>query len=188
MNIYVFTFIFRSQPQHYSQFTGYLAHYWKLAFIDYADDKIVEVIPHIDKAKEEEAKTKEIVINSVGEYQFNDKTLILKKYVDSEVFVFPDATANFVYVDLSKVKLPLTFRTRRDGDIINPFGMQGSMKLKKYLNSKCVPRHKRDELLCLVDENEVLWVVGVGLSNKIGVTKVPTHVIEVRDEQISTNE
>ena len=53
------------------------------------------------------------------------------------------------------------------------------MKLKKYLNSKGVLRHKRDELLILADDNEVLWVVGVGLSNKIGVTKTPTHVIEV---------
>ena len=53
------------------------------------------------------------------------------------------------------------------------------MKLKKYLNSKGVSRHRRDELLLLTNEDEVLWVVGVGLSNKIGVDKVPTHVIEV---------
>ena len=70
-------------------------------------------------------------------------------------------------------------RTRRDGDIISPFGMTGSMKLKKYMNSKGVNRHKRDDILVLAKENEVLWVVGVGLSNKIGVSKVPTHVIEV---------
>ena len=53
------------------------------------------------------------------------------------------------------------------------------MKLKKYLNSKGVNRHKRDDLLLLSNDSEVLWVVGVGLSNKIGVTKIPTHVIEV---------
>ena len=70
-------------------------------------------------------------------------------------------------------------RTRREGDIITPFGMTGSMKLKKFLNSKGVNRHKRDDILVLAKENEVLWVVGVGLSNKIGVSKTPTHVIEV---------
>ncbi len=75
--------------------------------------------------------------------------------------------------------MPLTVRTRRDGDIINPFGMRGTMKLKKYLNSKGVNKHKRDEILLLTNNDEVLWVVGVGLSDKIGVTSVPTHVIEV---------
>lgn len=142
----------------------------------YADDKIVETIPH---RSTEEKSTVEIVINGEGEYEIGDKKLVLKKYVEKDVFIFPEATANFVYVDLSKIKLPLTLRNRREGDIINPFGMSGSMKLKKYLNSKGVQRHKRDELLILADDNEVLWIVGVGLSNKIGVTKAPTHVIEV---------
>lgn len=142
----------------------------------YADDKIVETIPH-RSTKEKPAL--EIVIDGEGEYEVGDKKLVLKKYVERDVFIFPEAAANFVYVDLSKIKLPLTLRNRRDGDVINPFGMSGSMKLKKYLNSKGVLRHKRDELLILADDNEVLWVVGVGLSNKIGVTKTPTHVIEV---------
>lgn len=142
----------------------------------YADDKIVETIPH---RSTEEKPVLEVVIDGEGEYQIGDKKLVLKKYVEKDVFIFPEAAANFVYVDLSKIKLPLTLRNRRDGDVINPFGMSGSMKLKKYLNSKGVLRHKRDELLILADDNEVLWVVGVGLSNKIGVTKTPTHVIEV---------
>lgn len=142
----------------------------------YADDKIVETIPH---RSTEEKPALEIVIDGEGEYEVGNKKLVLKKYVEKDVFIFPEAAANFVYVDLSKIKLPLTLRNRRDGDVINPFGMSGSMKLKKYLNSKGVLRHKRDELLILADDNEVLWVVGVGLSNKIGVTKTPTHVIEV---------
>ena len=67
----------------------------------------------------------------------------------------------------------------KDGDIITPYGMKGSMKLKKYFNSKGVNRHKRDEIPLLVIDNEVLWAAGVGLSNKIAVEKIPTHVIEV---------
>ncbi len=144
----------------------------------YVDDKIIESIPHKAQPKAEDPAW-EIVIDSEGEYQIGDRKLIIKPYVEQEVFVFPEATANFVYVDLSNVKLPLIARTRRDGDIINPFGMTGTMKLKKYMNSKGVNRHKRDDILILANEDEVLWVVGVGLSNKIGVTKVPTHVIEV---------
>ena len=148
----------------------------------YVDDKIIETIPHKTDAEKEEdlLKSVEIAIYDVGEYDFAGQKLILKKYEEDEIFVFPESTANFVYVDLSNIQLPITIRTRRDGDVINPFGMTGTMKLKKYLNSKGVPRHKRDKLLLLTSGDEVLWVVGVGLSNKIGVTKIPTHVIEVR--------
>lgn len=144
----------------------------------YVDERIIETIPH-KAQKNDVMKALELVIDSEGEYQFGEKKLIIKSYVADDVFIFPESTANFAYVDLSKVKLPLVVRTRRDGDVINPFGMTGSMKLKKYMNSKGVNRHKRDEILILANEDEVLWVVGVGLSNKIGVAKTPTHVIEV---------
>ena len=70
-------------------------------------------------------------------------------------------------------------RYRQDGDVINPFGMTGTMKLKKYFNSKGVSRHERDNKILITKDNEVLWAAGVGLSNKIGVIKKPTHVIEV---------
>ena len=103
----------------------------------------------------------------------------IKKYVDKDIFVFPESTSNFAYVDLSNIKFPLILRTRKDGDIISPFGMTGSMKLKKYMNAKGVPKHNRDEILLLCNDTEVLWVLGVGLSSKIGVKTKPTHVLEV---------
>lgn len=142
----------------------------------YADEKVIETIP---RRKHTQTNRLVIEISEEGEYKIADKTIKIKKYVDREVFSFPESTASFVYVDLSKIKFPLVFRNRKDGDIINPFGMTGTMKLKKYLNSKGVSRHNRDELLLLTNEEEVLWVVGVGISNKIGVNKIPTHVIEI---------
>lgn len=141
----------------------------------YADDKIVETIPHKDK---EVKKEFEIEIDGVGEYQIGEHRFIIRDYEDENLFVFPESTSNFAYVDLSGLKFPFTLRTRRDGDTISPFGMTGTMKLKKYLNSKGVPRHNRNELLLLCNDTDVLWVVGVGISSKIGVDKVPTHVIE----------
>lgn len=143
----------------------------------YVDDKIIETIPHRKKAVD--TPIAEVEINGVGEYKFGDKTFVIKPYVEKEIFVFPESASNFAYVDLSDIQGNLCIRTRKDGDIINPFGMRGSMKLKKYLNSKGISRHKRDELILLADGNEILWVVNVGLSNKIGVSKLPTHVIEV---------
>ena len=52
--------------------------------------------------------------------------------------------------------------------------------MKKYLNSKGISKHKRDDVILLAKENEILWAIGVGLSNKVGVVTSPTHVIEIK--------
>lgn len=144
----------------------------------YVDEKTIEEIPK-RKQNFNEGLFEPININGIGEYEIGNKTLTIKEYMEKDLFIFPDSTANFVYVDLSEITLPLTVRTRQDGDTINPFGMTGSMKLKKYFNSKGVSRHVRDDILLLTQGSEVLWAIGVGISNKIGVTKTPTHVIEI---------
>ncbi len=145
----------------------------------YVDEKIAEVIPH--KTTSFIDKLNPIYIQKEGEYKFGNKIFTLKKYDENKLFVFPNSTANFAYVDLTNTKFPLILRSRCDGDVIIPFGMKGSMKLKKFMNSKGVSRHKRDDIPLLCSEKEVLWVAGVGLSNRIGVTHTPSHVIEIQD-------
>ena len=142
----------------------------------YVDEKYIETIPHKNTTQKQVAN---YLISEEGEYKINDKTLIIKKYAEKDLFTFPESTSSFIYVDLSKVEFPLVLRNRLEGDVINPFGMNGTMKLKKYLNSKGVNRHNRDELLLLANDDEILWVVGVGISNKIGVKTIPTHVLEI---------
>ena len=143
----------------------------------YADEKSIETIPQREKT--EDADNFEVKISGEGEYKALDKKFAVKKYVEKDLFIFPEATSSFAYVDLSNVKFPLVLRHRKDGDIISPFGMHGSMKLKKYMNAKGVPRHNRDDVLLLCDDKEVLWAVSIGISSKIGVKDKPTHVIEI---------
>lgn len=143
----------------------------------YADNKIIETIPAL-KENVTPKEQPEFIIDGEGEYTIDNKRFIVRPYVEEQIFVFPEASSNFAYVDLKNVGFPLTLRTRKDGDVISPFGMSGTMKLKKYLNSKGVPRHNRDGIFMLCKDGEVLWVAGVGLSNKIGVKNKPTHLIE----------
>lgn len=146
----------------------------------YADDKVIETIPR--KSTNSAAISEEIKIECEGEYKFGSKTFSIKKYYEYDSFnsIYPPSDANCAIIDISRVRFPLTLRTRKDGDIISPFGMEGSMKLKKYLNSKAIPRHDRDSLLLLCKENEVLWAVGTGISSKIAVKNKPTHILEIK--------
>lgn len=128
------------------------------------------------------AKSKnEITIETEGKYKIEElkREIILEKSSGKKPDKFPNETESFAYIDLSKIDFPLTIRTRREGDFIIPFGMTGSMKLKKYLNSKGISMHEKDELILLCKDSEVLWVAQVGLSNKLKVIDKPTHKISV---------
>lgn len=143
----------------------------------YTDNKTIETIPRKSETPKQELEP--INITKEGEYKFGDKTFSIKKYDQSKLFVFPNSTATFAYIDISEQGFPLTLRTRKDGDIIAPFGMKGTMKLKKYMNGKGVSKHHRDNIPLLCNDKEVLWVTGVGLSDRIGVKTTPTHVVEI---------
>ena len=94
-------------------------------------------------------------------------------------FKYPKEDENIAYVNLDDFE-NLIIRTRRDGDIIQPFGMKGTMKLKKYLNSKAFEQHKKNSLVLLCKNNEVLWACGVGLNEKLKVvSKIPKYVLKL---------
>lgn len=122
-----------------------------------------------------------IKIDKTGEYK-NGRITVNICECDS----MPDKTdkhsGRVVYVDFSSIDFNFEFRNRQDGDIIQPYGMNGHQKLKKYLNSKKIPNHKKDELLFLTQGKEILWAPNIGLSDKIKVTKNPTHKIEVKTD------
>ena len=143
----------------------------------YADNKFIEVLPR----RTQNSKYNDFIeVFTEGSYHFKNCIVNITKYnINNKPINYPLSTSNSAYVDLSKIKFPITIRNRQDGDIINPFGMSGSMKFKKYLNSKGVARQDRDNIIILASENEILWSVSVGLSNKVAVKDVPTHIIEV---------
>lgn len=124
----------------------------------------------------------EIEIDIEGTYNFGTICDISVKEYTKKVDKFPSTDEPKVYVDLSNIGFPLVLRTRRNGDIIQPLGMNGKMKLKKYLINKNIPSHERDKIILLCKGNEVLWAVGIGLSEKIKTVDLPTHKLELEGE------
>ena len=61
-------------------------------------------------------------------------------------------------------------RTRREGDYMHPFGMNGKSKLlSDILTDKKVPRPIRDAVPVIARGSEVLWAAGVGISENAKV-------------------
>lgn len=140
----------------------------------YVSNKIVELVVKTPKLEDE------VCVRLEGDYKIGNYEFSISTYVDEDFDSFPEDNTYSAFIDLNSIDLDLVLRTRQDGDIINPLGMSGTMKLKKYLISKSIPQHKRDDLILLCQGNEVLWVAGVGLSNKILVTDKPTHKITLK--------
>ena len=73
----------------------------------------------------------------------------------------------------------LILRARQEGDRFFPLGSPGTKKLKKYFIDRKIPRETRDSIPVLVCDNDVLWVVGYGISGKYKVTDRTETVMKV---------
>ncbi len=131
---------------------------------------------HADNFKKIE---QEVEISDVGTYTIDNNNHFSILPNTQMPDKFPKAIHKSAYIDLNDITFPLTLRTRRNGDIIQPFGMQGKMKLKKYFINKNIPEHDRDKIILLCKDKEVLWAVGVGISEKLRSKGVPDYKLSM---------
>lgn len=57
-------------------------------------------------------------------------------------------------------------RTRRNGDVIHPLGAPGTQKLSDYFINRKIDRPLRDVIPLIAKGNEILWVIGEGISER----------------------
>ena len=84
--------------------------------------------------------------------------------------------------------LSLTVRNRQRGDRFQPYGMQGTKKIKDFLVDAKVPRYERDSVPLLVCGDEVLWLIGYTTSELFKIkpnTRQYLHLRYVSDESSS---
>lgn len=111
------------------------------------------------------------------------------------VEMFPPAQALEALADLAAVRSPLEVRLRRPGDVICPFGFDRPVRLKQYLRTHKSGSSAMGDLggdsppeggggrvvWVVADREEVIWVPGVGLSEKVRVQHLPSHKLKVVD-------
>jgi len=117
-----------------------------------------------------------IKITKEGEYKINNFLFSIEKCSETPN-EYPQDKENKAFAELDKIAFEL--RHRKDGDTISPLGTKGTQKLKKYLSEKGIPRDLRDQKLFLCSGQEVLWAPSLGISEKIKVKTVPTHILKL---------
>lgn len=73
----------------------------------------------------------------------------------------------------------LRFRTRKTGDWIQILAGSGRKKLQDYLVNEKIPRSERNRLVLLAEGDEILWIVGYRLSEKVKVKEDTKRILQL---------
>ena len=77
----------------------------------------------------------------------------------SEIGVASDST---IFVDEDKLVFPLTLRHWNEGDVFQPFGMEGkSKKVSKLFKDEKLSLIDKEKVWLLCSNNQVVWVIGI---------------------------
>ncbi|MBE9547553.1 MAG: tRNA lysidine(34) synthetase TilS [Proteobacteria bacterium] len=87
-------------------------------------------------------------------------------------------TDRTVFMDYENISFPLIIRNMKPGDRIQPFGMNGTKKVKSFFIDEKTPKNRRKEIPLLVDQKSVLWIMGMRLSERARITDKTTRVVK----------
>lgn len=82
-------------------------------------------------------------------------------------------------IDYDKIDKYCVFRNRRDGDVFSPKGRKISKSLKKLFNESRIPTEKRDDIIMLANDTEILWIEGFGPSEKAAATQNTKNILDI---------
>ena len=90
-----------------------------------------------------------------------------------------DPSPTVEVVDADRLRFPLTLRPWREGDALRPLGLDGSKRVSDLLTERKVPPQDRARQLVLLDGNEVVWVVGHRLAERVRVRPETRAVVRL---------
>lgn len=116
-----------------------------------------------------------LITEDIAEYQLKKSVL---RYVtcSRDTFVL-DKRRSVASLDLEKLKFPLSLRAWRAGDSFVPYGMNGRKKVSDFLIDEKVPLLKKQGVLVLESNGEIVWVVGYRVSQLFAVTESTKKIV-----------
>ena len=73
--------------------------------------------------------------------------------------------SNIAFFNLEKLSFPLELRKWKSGDKMKPLGMKGNKKISDILIDKKIPLTEKEKTYVLISNNEIIWLVGVTISD-----------------------
>jgi tRNA(Ile)-lysidine synthase len=116
-------------------------------------DRNYLLVSHRDKRQEREIEIREVKdLETLGFSVEELKMGNIQKF---------DPNPAILYVDVDKLKFPLTLRHWQEGDSFHPFGMRGKKKLSDYFIDHKISLLEKKKILLLCSEEKIVWLVGL---------------------------
>lgn len=115
-------------------------------------------------------------ITGYGQIKFEDAAISIRQAEKSEINF--RASPSIAYFDEGKLSFPLVIRVWREGDRFQPLGMQGSKKVSDYLIDSKVPVAMKGDVLVLISGEEIIWLIGHQISEKVKLEDKTSNVIK----------
>ncbi|MED5434012.1 MAG: tRNA lysidine(34) synthetase TilS, partial [Candidatus Neomarinimicrobiota bacterium] len=117
-----------------------------------------------------------INIKNHGKYNINDSIFSLKK-IDKYNF---NNNLSTEVIDYDKIKNKnLRIRSWLNGDWFQPLGMNGKKKVSDYLIDNKIDCFKKDNQLVFTAADEIIWLCGQRISDKVKVTNKTSNMMEL---------
>ncbi|MBC7328446.1 tRNA lysidine(34) synthetase TilS [bacterium] len=108
-------------------------------------------------------------------------------FVSAEIvegrILIKDPSCLKVSLDMDKVRGKLVARNWREGDRMIPLGMKSAKKLQDIFVDCKVPREERHRIPLICDEEGIIWVVGVRLSERVKITEQTRRTLIFKAER-----
>jgi tRNA(Ile)-lysidine synthase len=123
----------------------------------------------------------EMIVTGPGEVEFSQTGIALKFMLRDSDGKLPESLGGAVTAlfDADTAAFPLSLRTFRPGDRFRPWGLEGSLKLKKLFIDMKVPPGLRRIIPLLVKDEEILWVPGLRRGQAAAVQPETRRILEV---------
>ena len=108
----------------------------------------------------------------------DSEAFVPQPFYDSELFKYiSNSEIKNVNINLLKdciscdiITCDTMVRTKREGDVFSPLGRGITKTLKKLFNELKIPAEKRSSLLLVANGSDVLWIEGIGVSEKAKIS------------------
>ncbi len=120
---------------------------------------------------------------SIGENEFLDLGISIKITIQEDNLPICN-DKNVKYFDYDLIKGDLWIRNRKNGDKFNPYGMKGTKKVKDYFIDEKIPKDLRDEIPLLMDDENIIWILGFATSEAYRITEDTKNILIVDYKKI----
>lgn len=102
------------------------------------------------------------------------------KMTISKVDEIDNLSKQFIYIDNDKLKFPLILKHYNEGDIFQPFGMNGkSKKVSKFLKDEKISSIEKQRIWTLSSDNQIVWIVGLRQDERFKIDNLTKNILKI---------